>query len=807
MKNFPKQRLSFSEKMKDDSAWGKDVIDSLLIQDVSDRTTIVNDKNRSDYERMLSNYQLFNNQLNQKDYERECEPYGLEVGQYKDEVQPYNKAYNKIQVLLGEELRRPSTFRAVLTDPEGIRSKLAFHDTLLKQYVMSEMQNTIQQVLPFFNPDLVDTTSKKIMNPEEINRYMNTTYAEAREIKSNKLLKYLNRQLQIPEYKNDAYKHGMISGMEVVYVGVANNEPVLEIVNPLGFFYHKSPETKYIQDGLYAGFKTRMSSGDILDRYGDHLTAEQIDKIDNSRHGGFRDAVGNDWPYYQGSQYLSEYRDGSYVEGSYSTSDSIDDWLVQHVEWRSQRKVGFLRFTNEYGDEQVDIVSEDFEVPEYATKTKVTEDYNAKVTYYSWNTPDGNSMSLNWGWIPEVWTGTRIGTNIYTMIGPKEVQFRSMSDPTKVKLGYHGVIYNAMNASPVSLMDRMKPFQYLYFIVMHKLKKLIAQDKGMIFHLDSTMVDPKLGWEKTLYYLTQMNLDIYNPLQNADQPGWAQRSKVTGATDMSSIRHIVNYVEILNALDQQIADVAGVTRQREGQVSPTEAVTNAQSNINMSAVITEPYAFLHDKNWEQVLTSLLQSAQMAYKGKHIIKQYVLDDLSVATIEITPDELTDADIGIFISNSYKDDMTFQKLEGLAQALVQNDRAKFSDLIKMLNSSSAQELESYIIDSEQKAEQMAQQQQQQQMQMQMQIHQDQMASEEADRETKIRVAEIQSFSRMQDQDSNDNGVPDQLEIDKLRAQIGIKNRELDLKEQDMKIKARQKDEEIKLKRKTSAIGKQK
>jgi hypothetical protein len=82
---------------------------------------------------------------------------------------------------------------------------------------------------------------------------------------------------------------------------------------------------------------------------------------------------------------------------------------------------------------------------------------------------------------------------MYTMIGPKDVQFRTTSNPLKVKLGYHGIVYNAMNATPVSLMDRMKPFQYLYFIIMHKLKKMIAQDKGKIFSLDSTMVDPKMG--------------------------------------------------------------------------------------------------------------------------------------------------------------------------------------------------------------------------------------------------------------------------------------------------------------------------
>ena len=801
MKNFPVQRLSYSEKMKNDGQWVKDVVDSLLIQDVSDRTTVVNEGRRNDYDRMLSNYQLFNNQLNQKDYERECEPYGLEVGQFKDEIQPYNKTYNKIQVLLGEEQRRPMNHRAVLVNPEGIKSKLAFHDHLNRQYVLQQLQNTIEQVLPFFSPELVDS-SAPIMDPNEVSRYMKLKYSEAREIKANRLLEYLTKQLRIAEYKNDAYKHGLISGLEVAYVGIQHNEPVVEVVNPLGFFYHKSPETKYIQDGLYAGFRTFMTSGDILDKFGEDLKPEWIKKIDQSRHGGFRNSSGHEFPYYHGSQYLSEYRDGLYVEGSYSDSNNIDDWLVQHVEWRSQRKVGFIDFTNEYGDIETDMVSEDFEVPSYATKSVTTEKFGTKVTYYTWTTADGKSFSLNWSWIPEVWSAVRIGDDMYTQMGPKDVQFRSVSNPYKVKLGYHGIIYNAMNATPVSLMDRMKPFQYLYFIIMHKLKKLIAQDKGKIFHLDTTMVDPKLGWDKTLYYLTQMNIDFYNPLQNADQPGWAQRGKVTGSTDMTVLNNIANYVDLLRAIDEQISDVAGVNRQREGQTSSNEAVTNAQANIQMSAIITEPYNYLHDKNWEQVLESLLQATQTAYKGRHVVKQYILDDLSVSTIEISPNELTDADLGIFISNSFKDEALFQKLEGLAQAMIQNDKAKFSDMIKMLNTNSPQELESHIIESETKAEQMMQQQFQQQteaaLQQQREAQQFELEKINLTNEGKIRVAEIQSFARLQDQDSDNDGTPDQLEIDKFKVEAALKSRKLDLEELKTKESIRQKDEDLKIKK---------
>lgn len=330
---------------------------------------------------MLSNYQLFNNQLNQKDYERECEPFGLEVGQYKDEVQPYNKTYNKIQKLLGDELIRPLNYKAVLTSPEGIKSKLAYRDNLLRQYVLSKMQATIQVVNPSFDQELIDN-SLPIMEPQEIDRYMSTTYQESREIKANKLLKHFFKAYSIPELKNDAYKHALISGLEVVHIGIRNNEPSIEVINPLGFFYHKSPETKYIQNGLYAGYRTYMTSGDIIDRFSSSMTAEEIDKIDTSRHGGFRYSS-KDFPYYHGSQYLSEYSNHPNAEGSYSDSNSVDDWMVQHVEWRSQREVGFVNYINEYGDPQIDMVSEDFELPQNATRSTTTDLNNNKITYYS----------------------------------------------------------------------------------------------------------------------------------------------------------------------------------------------------------------------------------------------------------------------------------------------------------------------------------------------------------------------------------------------------------------------------------------
>jgi len=792
MKTFPKQRLSYQEKSANDFKWAKDVLDSIISQHAIDPN--FPGRSGDDYNRMLSNYQLYNNILNQRDFETICNPLGLEVGQFSDAILPYNKTYNKIQVLLGDELSRPFSFKAVLVNSEGVKSKLLHRDYLLRQFVYSKIQTIIQE-LGSTDKEFVDSSINEILPPDEVDKLMKTSYLDAREILSNKILNYLYRVLLIKSKKNDAYKHALIAGAEYVYVGEENNLPCVDILNPLGVFYHKSPETKYVQDALYAGYRTYMTSGEILDRYADFLSEADLKKIDSTFEGKFgmrADFVSPAMQYGhdEADQYWNGMLTSPMTEGSYLSSNPSDDHLVYHVEWRSQRKVGFLTFSNEFGDEQTEIVSEDFEIPSTATKQITTGPYNMRTTSSVWNDSIGNYYSLEWKYIPEIWTGTKIGADIYTMIGPKTYQFRRIDEPYAVKLGYHGVAYSAMNAPSISLMDRMKPYQYLYFIVMHKLKKLIAQDQGKVFHFDVTMIDPEVGLEKTLYYLKELNIDFYNPLQNADQPGQGQRGKVHGTSDWSNMQHILNYVSLLDALDYQISDVAGVTKSREGQTAPNEAVTNAQSNITMSALITEIFFQMHQDLWESVLDSLLDVALRCFRGKNLVKQYILDDMSLATLELTTDSLDSSDLGIFVSNSNKDLKIQNMLESVAEALIRAGKTTFSDLIKSYKATSTEDLERQISASEEKAYQRESEAAQRQIDAAKEAQKAQqefeLLKQSRELETKLAIAEMQTFSFQKDQDIDNNKVPDQLEIAKFKADIELKNRALDLKEDELEIK---------------------
>lgn len=138
-------------------------------------------------------------------------------------------------------------------------------------------------------------------------------------------------------------------------------------------------------------------------------------------------------------------------------------------------------------------------------------------------------------------------------------------------------------------------------------------------------------------------------------------------------------------------------------------------------------------------------------------------------------------------------------------MQNDKAKFSDMIKMFNSTSTVELSKMIVQSEQEAEQSMQQQIQQQQQAEMQMQQSQQEFEltklQMELDNKIQIAEINSFARQMDQDSDDNGIPDQFEIQKFEIESKLKAKKLELDELKTKADIRQRDEELKIKNKVA------
>jgi hypothetical protein len=229
--------------------------------------------------------------------------------------------------------------------------------------------------------------------------------------------------------------------------------------------------------------------------------------------------------------------------------------------------------------------------------------------------------------------------------------------------------------------------------------------------------------------------------------------------------------------------LSGVTRQRQGQMGTYEGKATSQQSIVQSSHITEDI-FRKFSNFEQrELQGLLDYSKEAWlNGKKAT--YVMPDGSFDELDIDPITHMESEYGIFVSDAGKDIDKKQKIEGLAQAAVQNG-LPLSAAIAMYESDSLSQIKDKIIQAEKAQEQLKQaqdqamqQQEQAKLQVQQQAMQQASLDKEKDRQLQIEVALIAAESAEKNASGN---------LQKMMQDFQLKQQEIALKERDLEIKA--------------------
>lgn len=78
----------------------------------------------------------------------------------------------------------------------------------------------------------------------------------------------------------------------------------------------------------------------------------------------------------------------------------------------------------------------------------------------------------------------------------------------------------------------------------------------------------------------------------------------------------------------EMSEVAGITKQREGQIANRETVGGVERATLQSSHITEYLFLIHDDVKKRALEAFLETAKIALKGRSKKFQYLLSDGSI-----------------------------------------------------------------------------------------------------------------------------------------------------------------------------------
>ena len=733
--SLPRQKLSANAKTK---TWKEQCVEAISCMG---RGILAN--GRTSKETKQVNYDLVNSIFKEEDFNHVLNPYGVDqkIGEQPGQLHDYNIISNKINLLKGEEMARPFNWTVMSVNGEAVSEKERQKKDLLLYLTKTELANALGIDMEIEPPEGEDLPQSL----KEVDAYIKYSLKDIREEWASDILSYLKERENLQLKFNQGWEHSIISTEEIYYVGISNSEPKLRVVNPINCDFDRNPDNPNIEDGDWFKEERWMTSGQILDEYGKHLTDAQIKQLDE---GGLNKGLeeGN----YPGFAYHFEDLDNrkSRAENTH--------FLVTEVCWKSMKKIGFVSYPDENNEMQEGIVDESFKL----------DDTMKQMGY-----------ELEWRWIPEIWRGTKIAEEFYVDIKPLPNQYRNMDNPAEVKLPYIGLVYNATNSVPTGIVDLLKPYQYLYNVIWYRMETEIAKAKGKKMVMDLAQIPKSEGidLDKWMYLFDNTGIAFVNSMEEGSERFAGQVSSFNQFTqiDMTLSQAIGQYISILGKIEQTADKIIGITPQREGNVSQHETVGGVERSITQSSYVTEPWFYMHNEVKKKVLSHLIEMAKFAYPDSKKI-HYIMNDVQRINVTIDMEKFSDSEYGVFVTNSGKEAATFQKLEGLAQQALSSGAASLSDIVSVYKATSVAELSNIIKESEDQKNAREQQAAQQQQEMQQAQIQAQQQSEQAtrefeanenqlDRDVKVRTAVIQSMGF--DQDIQDNGMNDMVEYGKL------------------------------------------
>ena len=753
-KQFPSQKKSQGAKTKQ---WKMDCIDG------AETLAIYRDEGiRKSFRNKRINYDLYSNILDEDDVKKIVDPLGLNNTYTPAKMQNYPIINPKVDLLCGEETKRRFDWRLRTINDDAISSK---EEELVKQLsaiLAEEMQNEAVND---------EELAKKLAQFE---KYRNYTYQDIKEESGTWILKHLWEEQGLKMKFDKGFKDALLAGEEIYQWDIINSQPVCIKHNPLNVHTVRSGESSKIEDAEIIVIDSYYPPGKVIDEYNEYLTEAEIKTIEDRANNGMGlgnsdtpDAMMDSRDMLDNSVDTAIFETG--LQDYASPFDSNGNVRVVKVYWKTMRKMLKVKYYDDEGDEQYELMPETYKIDE-------TKGEEAKVLWIN-----------EWMEGHKIASGYTASDGIYVKMQVRPIQFRRMENPSKCYPGIVGTIYNTNDNVAVSFYDRMKPYQYMYNALMYNVELTLATNWGKIMKLDTSLIPD--GWEvdKWISYAKFLKIAPIDPFKEGQKgaalgklSGNLQSSNSSPVIDMEQGNTIQLYISMMEHIKNEVGEIVGVSKAREGSISPSSTSGNVQREVIQSSHITEYYFAEHADLKKRVLITGLETAKLAWANSGTRKlQFVTNDMATKLISIDTEDIQSIDFDIHISNSKDDQELLENMKQLAHAGIQNDKINFTQLMDIYNSDSLSAIRRKIEKAEQEKSERDQKTQEQAQVMQTEKLQAEAQEKEKERAHDIELEAIKgenaiTLEQVKAQfkniekgvDLDHDGVKDEVEIEKAK-----------------------------------------
>lgn len=527
-----------------------------------------------------------------------------------------------IDALVGEYLGMPTLPKVTCKDTDTIskitREKQIKIATEVVSFLQKRLKNKLLEQLQN-KKDIQDILIQQ--DVENLIEDLNYDFTSEYEIAAQNVIQYI-MQSRETDFKNKQ-KRLLLDLLIAGYMcyrtkpSIGKNNVKIDILDPRNTFFDINPESNYLKDSYRCVIRRWLTKSQILNEYGDELSKKDIKDIEDTW---------NDISWDGGSYYVRT------TEGS---------------------TMGIR------AGEEIAIIGSPDEQYRYRDLIPVYE--------VEWLETDKHCVMQRYKTI-------KIGNDIYILVGKDDSVIRSIDNPNYCSLSING-IYNANRSNqPYSLVLACANLQDKYDLLNFYRDNIIASSGTVGDIIDVSMLPKFLGVnlteriQKALAWKKQGAFLIDSSQEGRLGNGQAAPNTIyNGYDDTVKVQAIQAIQLAMDSVEQTCSSITGVFKERLNGIQQRDAVTNVQTSVNNSFIISKHWYQQMDTVTEEILLDALNEAKIVFKNG-ITGTLILGDKQVRIFTALPEHFTMSDYDIHITSSSDMTRDTEQLKALVPELI-------------------------------------------------------------------------------------------------------------------------------------------
>ena len=545
-----------------------------------------------------------------------------------------------IDALVGEYLGMPTLPKVTCKDSDTIskitREKQIKISTEVISFLQKRLKNKLLEQIQN-KKDIQDVLIQQDI--ENLIEDLNYDFTSEYEIAAQNVIQYI-MQSRETDFKNKQ-KRLLLDLLIAGYMcyrtkpSVSKNNVKIDVLDPRNTFFDINPESNYLKDSYRCVVRRWLTKSQILNEYGSDLSKQDIKDIEDT------------------------WNDLSWDSGVY------------YVRTAGGNTMGIR------AGEEIAIVGTPNEQYRYRDLIPVYE--------VEWLETDKQ-------YIMQRYKTIRIGQNIYILIGKDDSVIRSIDNPSYCSLSINGIYNSNRSNQSYSLVLACANLQDKYDLLNFYRDNLIASSGTVGDIIDVSMLPKFLGvnltdriqkalaWKKQGAFLIDSSQE--GRLGNGQT---APNTIYNGYDDTVKVQAIQAIQLAMESVEQTCSSITGVFKERLNGIQQRDAVTNVQTSVNNSFIISKQWYQQMDTITEEILLDALNEAKIVFKNG-IKGTIILGDKQVRIFTALPEHFTMSDYDIHITSSSDMTRDTEQLKALVPELIKAGQLDAESIIDLATTKS-------------------------------------------------------------------------------------------------------------------------